>query len=200
VARLFSACNEVRYEAGDVIVRVGEDSVHFYFIDQGTVHVMLSECKGDEPKVLVLGSGECFGETALMRPAQKRGATVIAASRVTLLSLPSHRYYLLFISYITLCIYLSSLFIYLYLFFVSFWDVMDDEGLAHRQVPSVQVDLAKVQQYRPFLRDSLSRSSLFSRLQTDQIESLAATIKEVPLPSTSSSSPPNPLQHHVPLN
>jgi len=96
-----------------VVVRAGEDSVHFYFIDQGTVHIILSESKSDGPKVLVLGSGECFGETALMRPAQKRGATVIAASRVTLLSLPSHRYYLLFIF---LCVYFFIYFIYLSLF------------------------------------------------------------------------------------
>jgi len=146
----------VRCREGDTIFNVGDESTHFYMIDRGTVHVLIDSNLGihnsNEGRIVALSRGDCFGETALMKPSgtPKRGATVIAASECTLLVLASHH----------------------------FWDVMADETLAHKAIPAIEMDLEKVQKYRPFLRDSLSRSSLFNRLRDEQIQALAVTIKE----------------------
>ena len=67
--------------SGDVIFREGEPGDRYYLVDEGQVEV----ARGQE-RVVILGSGESFGETALLddRP---RNATVRALTPVTLYSM-----------------------------------------------------------------------------------------------------------------
>ena len=68
------------YPAGAVIVRRGEPGDCMYFIASGEVEIAL------DPEPLRLGSGEFFGEIALLTGAP-RTATVVAAQPCTLLRL-----------------------------------------------------------------------------------------------------------------
>jgi voltage-gated potassium channel len=68
------------YPAGAVIVRRGEPGDCMYFVASGEVEIEL------DPEPLRLGSGEFFGEIALLTGAP-RTATVIAAQACTLLRL-----------------------------------------------------------------------------------------------------------------
>ena len=67
-------------EAGQVIVREGDDAHSMYFIAAGEVEVVL---KKERPR---LGVGQFFGEVAVLRRT-RRSATVTALSRTSLLVL-----------------------------------------------------------------------------------------------------------------
>jgi len=67
-------------DAGDIIVRRGDAAHSMYFIAAGEVEIDLS------PKRVRLGVGHFFGEVAVLRRA-RRSATVIAATRTSLLVL-----------------------------------------------------------------------------------------------------------------
>jgi len=71
----------VAFEAGSVIVAQGEEGLGFYLILSGSVHVLRD---GDE--VAALGSGEFFGEVALVERTP-RTATVAAAERTICLGI-----------------------------------------------------------------------------------------------------------------
>ena len=67
-------------EAGQVIVREGDDAHSMYFIAAGEVEVVL---KKERPR---LGVGQFFGEVAVLRRT-RRSATVSALTRTSLLVL-----------------------------------------------------------------------------------------------------------------
>jgi voltage-gated potassium channel len=67
-------------EAGQVIVREGDEAHSMYFIAAGEVEVMLKEAR---PR---LGVGQFFGEVAVLRKT-RRSATVTALTRTSLLVL-----------------------------------------------------------------------------------------------------------------
>jgi len=77
VARLLHARD---YPAGAVIVRRGEPGDCMYFVAEGEVEIQLA------PESLYLGSGQFFGEIALLTGGT-RTATVVAAQPCTLLAL-----------------------------------------------------------------------------------------------------------------
>jgi CRP-like cAMP-binding protein/rhodanese-related sulfurtransferase len=80
----------VRYPAGTDIVREGELSDSFYFINEGEVEVgKKTSFRGERGKKAVfslLGRGETFGEMALLT-SSSRSATVTAKTDVTLYQL-----------------------------------------------------------------------------------------------------------------
>jgi len=69
-------------QAGDVIARAGEPAHSMYFIAQGEVEIVI---KGKE-EVLRVGSGQFFGEVAVLRRARRTG-TATAVMRTNLLVL-----------------------------------------------------------------------------------------------------------------
>jgi MFS family permease len=78
---LAARMTEVTAEPGTAVVREGETGHHFYVIEDGEVEVIR-----DDRTVATLGSGEYFGEIALLRH-DLRTATVVAKTPTTLLSL-----------------------------------------------------------------------------------------------------------------
>jgi hypothetical protein len=78
---LAARMTEVTAAPGTAVVREGETGHHFYVIEDGEVEVIR-----DDRTVATLGSGNYFGEIALLRH-DLRTATVVAKTPTTLLSL-----------------------------------------------------------------------------------------------------------------
>jgi len=77
LARYSGQIQRVQFPAGAVIVRQGEMGDKFYLITRGRVEVALEQPDGQEIIVNRLGSGQFFGEIALLRGGE-RAATVRA--------------------------------------------------------------------------------------------------------------------------
>jgi general stress protein 26 len=73
----------VQYRAGDTVVRQGAPADKFFIIASGEVEVV-REDDGTSRRIARLGSGQFFGETAILRDAP-RNATVRALTDTTLL-------------------------------------------------------------------------------------------------------------------
>ncbi len=72
--------HEHRFEAGEVIYRDGDTADRAYFIDEGRVRIF-KRIGGAERGLQVLGTGELFGQEALL-PDTKRTATAISLTQV----------------------------------------------------------------------------------------------------------------------
>jgi len=72
-------------EAGEIIMRAGDEARSMYFIAAGEVEI---EIKGKKERIR-LGVGQFFGEVALLRQT-RRTATVTAVTRTNLLGLDAH--------------------------------------------------------------------------------------------------------------
>jgi hypothetical protein len=76
VEHLATALQSVSYEPGEVIIQEGEPAERFYMIAEGQARV-----SRDGSQLRQMGTGESFGEIALLRRVP-RTATVTAASRL----------------------------------------------------------------------------------------------------------------------
>jgi CRP/FNR family transcriptional regulator, cyclic AMP receptor protein len=79
---LAAAMSEVELEAGAQVITLDDYGTAIYFIEQGEADVL---AEGDEASQ-TLGSGDTFGEIALLLTGQ-RTATVVARTPMRLLSL-----------------------------------------------------------------------------------------------------------------
>ena len=70
------------FQEGDCIIRDGDDADGMYFLEDGSVHVFVTQ-NGAEKEVAVLNKGKYFGEMALVEN-KPRSANVYAASKVKL--------------------------------------------------------------------------------------------------------------------
>jgi CRP-like cAMP-binding protein len=85
-----AASHEVTYDPGQTIVQEGSQGSTFYSIRQGVVTVEHGE--HDRARVVArLGSGDCFGETAMLKDGF-RTATVRALSQVVVIELASEAF------------------------------------------------------------------------------------------------------------
>jgi len=82
---LAGVLDEQQFAVGDAIVKEGDYGYEFMIIESGTVDVLVHGEKVDE-----MGDGDFFGEMAVLSPAGRRKATILATSPVTLLTLTSH--------------------------------------------------------------------------------------------------------------
>jgi CRP-like cAMP-binding protein len=74
-----------QYEAGEVIIRQGDQSDRFYVIVEGFVSVTHSDANGKFHRVAHLTSGDYFGEIGLLEGGE-RIATVTAVTRLKVVS------------------------------------------------------------------------------------------------------------------
>ncbi len=80
------AANATRETAakGDVVIREGEAGIDAYVVIDGRLEVQIAGKSGPLP-IAVLGPGELFGEVAIVAGAERRTASVVALTPVTLL-------------------------------------------------------------------------------------------------------------------
>jgi hypothetical protein len=86
LAYVSSIIKQVKYSAGEVIFREGDESKQFYIIDTGQVAVFRKDSARLEVIVRLLGPGQFFGETGLVRN-EPRNATVKATADTTLFAI-----------------------------------------------------------------------------------------------------------------
>lgn len=78
---LAAAAHHRAFQAGDIIFHRGDPGQVLYVIRKGKVKIFLTSSDGQEVALAVLGSGECFGELALL-DGQPRSAAAIALEPV----------------------------------------------------------------------------------------------------------------------
>ncbi|MBI4577526.1 MAG: cyclic nucleotide-binding domain-containing protein [Planctomycetes bacterium] len=69
----------VEFKAGEVVFEQGAHGDRLYLIDEGQAEVLRARAGGDPERLAVLGSGDTFGEMALLRD-EARSATVRATT------------------------------------------------------------------------------------------------------------------------
>src|SRR5262245_28554217 len=84
--RLATAVVRLQFAAGAVIVRQGDEGDYFYVVTDGEVEV--SRCGR---RLVTRGTGEYFGEVALLRRV-RRTATVVARRPTSLYALETHEF------------------------------------------------------------------------------------------------------------
>ncbi|MEX0694261.1 MAG: EAL domain-containing protein [Rhodospirillales bacterium] len=78
------------YKAGDVIFRRGQQGEHAYFIERGTVNVII-EKDGADVTIARLGAGEIIGEMSMIDDAP-RSADVVAVTETELIVIQRSRF------------------------------------------------------------------------------------------------------------
>lgn len=86
-ASLASRLVTIAFPPGSEVVREGEPGDVFYFVKEGRLEATKKTRDGKDAKLAVIGSGQGFGETALLS-GSARTCTVRALTRVVLFSLP----------------------------------------------------------------------------------------------------------------
>lgn len=88
VDRLAAASTHRLYDAGERLVREGEEGDTLFVLERGAVRILKSDAEGSgEPfEVARLGPGDFFGEASLLT-GEPRGATVVAAEGCSVLEL-----------------------------------------------------------------------------------------------------------------
>jgi CRP/FNR family transcriptional regulator, cyclic AMP receptor protein len=84
---VLAATTRRKYRKGDTVFHAGDPGDSLHMIDRGRVAVRVSTPLGDVATVAVLGPGEFFGEQALVRPDNVRGASIVALEPLETLAL-----------------------------------------------------------------------------------------------------------------
>ncbi|QDU80324.1 cAMP receptor protein [Polystyrenella longa] len=88
ISEMMSACC---YEAGESIIREGEETTSLYLITTGECLVTKQSSNGHSHELDTLPPGTVFGEISFFCPGP-HSATVVATSRVTIFSLSRDRF------------------------------------------------------------------------------------------------------------
>lgn len=82
--KVIDAVEEVKYNAGDIIIKQGDPGDQFYLLEEGTCEVWLPQPDNPEPQMVKeYSAGDSFGELALLYNAP-RAATVKASTNCVL--------------------------------------------------------------------------------------------------------------------
>ena len=79
IERMFKRFEPMRADAGQQLVREGEDADYFYVVTEGECLVTKRQVDGSELALATLGTGDMFGEDAMLTSA-RRNASVTMAS------------------------------------------------------------------------------------------------------------------------
>ena len=88
LGRIAALADELEVPAGRVLMRQGEDGHECFVILSGRARVSFRGKRG----TMVLGTGDAFGEMALLQPRGKRSATVTAENDMDVLVLTSRQF------------------------------------------------------------------------------------------------------------
>jgi CRP-like cAMP-binding protein len=72
-----------RFEAGEVIFREGEEGAHAYLLEEGRVR-LIKRVRGVERSLMMLKSGDLFGESALLSGASRSSTAIALTAGVAL--------------------------------------------------------------------------------------------------------------------
>lgn len=76
--RVLAACRRRRFGTDEVVFHQGDPGDTLHLVRQGRFAVKCSTPLGDVTTLSLLGTGDCFGELALLDPNSIRTATVVA--------------------------------------------------------------------------------------------------------------------------
>jgi len=88
---LASACIPWHFEAGQAVIKQGENGCEFFVIRSGEAQVLVSDGHGSFKQVATLQSGDYFGEKALLRN-EPRTATVKALTEISTLKITREKF------------------------------------------------------------------------------------------------------------
>ena len=86
LSRIASALHPREYQAGEAIVKEGQEGSHFYVVEEGAVRVTVTNQAGSQQEVAMLKPGDFFGEHALLTH-DPRNATCTAVANTVCLAL-----------------------------------------------------------------------------------------------------------------
>jgi len=92
IAELAPHARRLEFPAKSIVVRAGETPNAIYFIQRGSVSVLMEDEEGRELILAYLGPGEFFGELGLFGPDSKRSAQVRSRTQTEVLMLPYARF------------------------------------------------------------------------------------------------------------
>ena len=90
---IFAAMFKAEFNAGEVIIKQGDDGDNFYVIHQGEVDILVNDVK-----VVSIKEGDSFGELALIYGTPRAATAIASTATVTLWGLDRYRNYLLMIN------------------------------------------------------------------------------------------------------
>jgi CRP/FNR family cyclic AMP-dependent transcriptional regulator len=82
---LFRLLEKTRYKKGEKVFEQGSQPSHIYIIQSGSVKLVINE-KSNPLELIVLGQGQCFGETSVIG-IQPHAATAVTAEDTELIVL-----------------------------------------------------------------------------------------------------------------
>lgn len=90
--RVLAATTRRRFARREVLFHEGDPGDTVHLLDRGRVAVRITTPLGDVATLRVRGPGEVIGELALLDPASRRAATVVALERTETLALRSDQF------------------------------------------------------------------------------------------------------------
>ena len=92
VAEIRAIMNELKFKAGQVIIREGESGDLFYVVTEGHAHIIIRDAGGQEVVLSEVGPGGFFGELSMLTQ-EPRSARVKAVEDVTALVLERDEFF-----------------------------------------------------------------------------------------------------------
>jgi CRP/FNR family transcriptional regulator, cyclic AMP receptor protein len=92
VAEIRAIMDEMKFRAGQVIIREGDTGELFYVVTEGHAHVTINDASGQEVIIYEVGPGGFFGELSMLTK-EPRSARVKAVENVTTLALERDEFF-----------------------------------------------------------------------------------------------------------
>lgn len=87
-----SICEPATYQEGDILIRENETSDDVYVIGSGAVEILMGSLDGTEPSVVAkLGSGQAFGEMALVDRGSRSATARVCENETYVLRISRER-------------------------------------------------------------------------------------------------------------